>query len=302
MDVALVHNPHAGAQRHDRSDLEKLLRQAGYRPKYFKVGEALEDPRAFEHGKFVVVAGGDGSIRKVALKLAGTGRILAPLPLGTANNIAHSLGIEARLKDIIGGWEAGRVHPLDLGCAEGPWGKQLFIEGAGIGLVERAMPVIQAIAEADEHEFADPADELHRDLCVYIALGQTMPALKAKVTLDRRRPKTEEYILLEFLNIGRAGPCIRLRPRANVSDGKFEVIAVTEKDRPDLVRHLTAHLSDAHRAALPRTLTGSATLQLSGGSLRADDQIIWKAGPRGASVTVKLSIVPKALQMLIPKL
>jgi diacylglycerol kinase family enzyme len=302
MDVALVHNPHAGAQRHDRNNIERLLRHGGYRPKYFTVEQALKDPRAFEHGKFVVVAGGDGSIRKAALKMAGTGRVLAPLPLGTANNIAHSLGIEARLRDIIDGWSGGNVRPLDLGCAEGPWGRRLFIEGAGIGLVERAMPVIQAIAQADEHEFADPADELHRDLCVYIALAQTMPALKAKVALGRRRPKTEKYILLEFLNIGRAGPCIRLRPRANVSDGKLEVIAVTEKDRPDMVKHLTAHLNDAHRAALPRTLARSATLQLSGGSLRVDDQIIWKANPRGKSVKVKLWVVPGALQMLMPKL
>ena len=302
MDVALVHNPHAGAQQHDRGDLERLLRHAGYRPKYFKVGRALEDPRAFEHGKFVVVAGGDGSIRKVALKLAGTGRILAPLPLGTANNIAHSLGIQGRLRDIIDGWHGGKVRQLDLGCAEGPWGRQLFIEGAGIGLVERAMPVLEAIARADVHEFADSADELHRDLCVYIALGQTMPALKAKVTLGRRRAKTEEYILLEFLNIGRAGPCIRLRPWANVSDGKFEVIAVTEQERPGLVRHLTAHLNDAHRTALPRTLARSATLELVGGSLRADDQIIWKARPGSESVKVKLSVVPRTLEMLMPKL
>jgi len=283
-------------RRRARRRAQLAWRQPGCRT------EALEDPRAFEQGKFVVVAGGDGSIRKVALKLAQTGRILAPLPLGTANNIAHSLGIEARLKDIIGGWQKGKVLALDLGCAEGPWGRQLFIEGAGIGLVERAMPVIQAIAKADEHEFAAPADELHRDLCVYIALAQTMPALKAKVTLNHRRPQTGEYLLLEFLNIGRAGPCIRLRPRAQVSDGKFEVIAVKEQDRPDLVRHLTAHLSDAHRAALPRRLAASATLALSGGSLRADDQIIWSSRPGQESVKVSLSIVPQALQMLMPKL
>jgi len=302
MDVALLHNPHAGAQRHSRDDIERLLRHAGYRPKYYKIGSGLKDPRALAHGKFVIAAGGDGSIRKVALALAGSGRILAPLPLGTANNIAHSLGIEARLKDIIAGWKAWKIRPMDLGCAEGPWGRQLFIEGAGIGLVERAMPAIQAIASADVHEFADSADELHRDLCVYIALGQTMPALKAKLSLDRRRAITAEYVLLEFLNIGRAGPCLRLRPRADVSDGKFEVVAVTEKERPDLVRHLIAHLSDARRTVLPRRLARSATLELTGGSFRADDQIIWKSRPGSESVTVKLSVLPGMVQLLMPQL
>jgi hypothetical protein len=41
---------------------------------------------------------------------------------------------------------------------------------------------------------------------------------------------------------------------------------------------------------------------LSGGSLRVDDQIIWKADPRGESVQVKLWVVPGALQLLMPKL
>ncbi|MEO5958929.1 MAG: diacylglycerol kinase family protein, partial [Opitutaceae bacterium] len=80
IDVALVHNPKAGDETFTEKKLVKLLRAAGYREKYFPRKEALEDGEALRHGEFVVVAGGDGSIRKVALALVGTKRAIAPLP------------------------------------------------------------------------------------------------------------------------------------------------------------------------------------------------------------------------------
>src|SRR3954468_12734901 len=142
MDVALLHNAKAGDEEFSEKKLVKLLRGGGYKAKYFPLKEALQDKRmlkeAFAHGKMVVVAGGDGSIRKVASRLAGTKRPIAPLPIGTANNIARSLGIRGSPAEVIAGWEKPVERKIDLGIAKGPWGEKSFIEGLGLGLIGRA--------------------------------------------------------------------------------------------------------------------------------------------------------------------
>jgi hypothetical protein len=75
-----------------------------------------------ERPDIVVAAGGDGTIAHVARLLAHRGIPLAILPLGTANNIAKSVGITASIEDVIGGWET--PPPLTSRCA-----RQVTLQG-----------------------------------------------------------------------------------------------------------------------------------------------------------------------------
>ena len=66
---------------------------------------------------------------------------LAPLPLGTANNISKTLGLDAlTLDEIVAGWHGGQRVNFDAGIARGPWGSRYFMEAIGVGLFARAMP------------------------------------------------------------------------------------------------------------------------------------------------------------------
>ena len=57
----------------------------------------------------VAVAGGDGTVGKVARELIEKRIPIAVLPLGTANNIAKSLGIaDIPLQDLVASWTAAR--------------------------------------------------------------------------------------------------------------------------------------------------------------------------------------------------
>jgi diacylglycerol kinase (ATP) len=80
----------------------------------------------------VLVAGGDGSVSKVACRLvAMSSKVpLAVLPLGTANNFARSLGFCLSAKELIEQLNDGRCDTFDVGLARGPWGKRYFFEGA----------------------------------------------------------------------------------------------------------------------------------------------------------------------------
>lgn len=81
----------------------------------------------------VVVAGGDGTLNTAAAALVETALPLGILPMGTANDLARTLGIpEDPLKacEII---VHRRAHAIDLGCVNG----QYFFNVAHIGLGER---------------------------------------------------------------------------------------------------------------------------------------------------------------------
>ncbi len=79
----------------------------------------------------VVAAGGDGTARAVAAALmtlpAGERPALGLLPLGTANNLARSLGLRRVRRDAtaltvaLAALRRGRLRPLDLGCVNGAW-------------------------------------------------------------------------------------------------------------------------------------------------------------------------------------
>ena len=92
-----------------------------------------------ESPEIVVAAGGDGTVALAARLLARRSIPLAILPLGTANNIAKSAGIEGSIDDIIAGWHTARRRPLDIGVADGGWGRRHFVEAVGGGLIPTAI-------------------------------------------------------------------------------------------------------------------------------------------------------------------
>ena len=116
MDVVLLHNAKAGDESWSRNDLIKLVRRAGFEPRYFTLRRALDDPRLLERGEFVIVAGGDGAICKVALAMIGRDRPIAPLPLGDKplydRHLAQARAALDRLA-FDAAWAEGRAMTLD---------------------------------------------------------------------------------------------------------------------------------------------------------------------------------------------
>lgn len=78
----------------------------------------------------VIVAGGDGSMNAAAAGLVATGLPLGILPVGTANDLARTLGLPADLSAAADVLKLGHTRPVDLGEVNGHY----FFNVASLGL------------------------------------------------------------------------------------------------------------------------------------------------------------------------
>ena len=236
MRVTAIYNPEAGEKPLTRQRFAALLDRAGYdatcvSAKGDRWKDALDDP-----GDLVVVAGGDGTTAKVAKRLAGRGIPLAILPAGTANNVARSLGLDGPLDRLIAQWTDATPTPIDLGLARGPWGEELFIESCGLGVFPHMLEIAAArekLTVAQRARF-EPSE---RGIDLMIELVRSSRTRPWAVALDGS-DLSGDYIMLEVMNIPYIGGGIDLAPRADASDGTFDVIAVREPDRDSFIEYL----------------------------------------------------------------
>jgi diacylglycerol kinase (ATP) len=138
----LIYNPRAGRWRTPvlARDLLAALAQCDFeveaRPTDEPGHAGLLARQAADEGVEVVFAlGGDGTLRETAAGLVGTPAALGPLPGGTTNVIAYSLGLPTDPLRAVAALHTSRVQEIDVGlCAD-----QVFLMQASAGLDARIM-------------------------------------------------------------------------------------------------------------------------------------------------------------------
>lgn len=81
----------------------------------------------------VVAAGGDGTIAEIANGLAGSEARLGVIPLGTANVLAHELGLPFAPRAVAAALAFGRTRALFPGIARNGAANRLFVQMLGVG-------------------------------------------------------------------------------------------------------------------------------------------------------------------------
>ncbi|MEO5337260.1 MAG: diacylglycerol kinase family lipid kinase [Magnetospirillum sp. WYHS-4] len=144
--ILLIRNPTAGGWRARRfASVLKRLEGLGCRVTVRDTaarGDAEALSRAATSADFdlVAVAGGDGTLSEAANGLAasGSGLPLAVVPLGTANVLAHEIGMPFDADGIARVLATGTPRPVYPGIANG----RLFLQMAGIGFDAHAVAAV----------------------------------------------------------------------------------------------------------------------------------------------------------------
>jgi diacylglycerol kinase (ATP) len=238
----LVHNASAGTREPTKEQLIALIEGAGFRVKYRNSKRPDIESKLDNQGDLVIAAGGDGTIAKIAKILLSKPEQetpLAILPIGTANNIALSLGITDTPQSLIQRWNETPLRKLSHGIARAHWGEQRFIEGVGLGsLAEATTP--------KEKGKGDPKSRKHRISRGRIAFRRAIKHAKPErlyVTVDGTRIE-DEVVLIEILNISQVGPRLRLAPNADPADNLLDVAYVTTDHRGAFLEWLDALIHD----------------------------------------------------------
>lgn len=237
MKIALIHNPNAGEGQEAKS-IVRLMTDAGHEVQHRSIKKDWE-PLLKEPADLVVAAGGDGTVRRVALKAAKQRLPFAAIPIGTANNIAKSIGVVGDAAELIESWSASprKAQPFDLGEAVAPWGRGRFVEGVGGGLVADLISREDEIA-ADATLLGQAMD---RALHLLIEIARDAPLLPWDVMADDE-DLSGDYFAVEVLNIRFVGPNLPLAPGAFPGDGLLDVVLLGEDDRKPLLNYLESRL------------------------------------------------------------
>ncbi len=294
MKIDLVYNPTAGTGT-EIAEILELLAEAGYKVRHRSSKGRWRDLLQ-DSGKLLVAAGGDGTVRKVALAAAETGRPFAILPVGTANNVAKSLEIVGTTREVIESWSTDDDGvPFDIGEAGAHWGRTRFIESVGGGLFA------DLLARKDEIGVGHELVGREMDQALHILLEELKSARPARWRIEVDGDDLSgEYLVVEILNIRFAGPNVLLDPNVTPTDGAFDLVTIGETERDDLARNLEDRLHLASGDIPHHALRRVREVRLApphGARLRADDKL-WPKKPIDTPSWIRVVCRPGAARLV----
>lgn len=311
MQTTLIYNPHSGfGLKPSPEEIMDALRRIGHEPVYLPTSEETDLKDALEDVQgLVVIAGGDGTIKAVATRLLYRDVLIAPLPLGTVNNIARILGLTASPLEIIAGLAGPLERTMDVGRLQTPHGPEYFLEAMGIGIF------------ADVLKLYQPRD------------GKSIPrGIQAVMeTLNGYQPKffhvnldgedlSGKYLLFEVMNTPVTGPRFVMAPDARPDDGYFDLVLIHEDQRESYLQYIAGMLvGNLEDFPLTSVIRRGRRLEIAwrGFPLHLDEEIVsgssWteKTDPPGqvddsdslldvSKPHLQVDLIPSAIRFWVP--
>jgi diacylglycerol kinase (ATP) len=291
-----MHNPTAGDERHSRESLTAVLAGAGHDVFYQSIKDERWEETLGEDVDLVVVAGGDGTVRKVFKALSGARTPVTLFPVGSANNIARSLGFEhddaARLAR---GWAKGERRSYDLGRVELGAGVTAFVESTGGGIFAESLVRAKRVDKQGR-------DKVELGLELLRELVEEEPSRHWELEVDGH-DVSGDLLAVEAMNVGETGPNVLLAPDADPGDGMLDVVLVTAADRAALAAYLDGRIEN-RPTGTPRLPTRRGRKLVlrppEGFALRVDDEVLAENPQRDGIHTAAASVDPARLTVLVP--
>jgi diacylglycerol kinase (ATP) len=298
MRAVLLHNKDAGSVpgAHSKEELLRLLRAAGYQVTYQStkkpgVRKTLRNP-----GRLVVIAGGDGTIGKVLARLDRRDVPVALLPLGTANNIATSLGISGSPEALIPRLPTARLRRLDMGLATRGEASAAFLESAGIGLFAEFLK--RADKRLDD-DLASRGVKLQQGIELLHQMTPEAAARRIRISADGE-DLSGSYLLAVALNIRIIGPRLLLAPEGQPGDGQLDLLLVEPEGREALSGYLESGVrGEPARFPFPLRRAHQIRMGWTAGAGHLDDRLWPDEKPAGRGA-VTLEVAGRPFDVLVP--
>ena len=132
--VRVFMNEKSGGCAGRRTEVEDAFRAHGMACEVTSLRPRMDLPRlareaAARSGTIVVAAGGDGTVSGIASALAGSGKAMGVLAMGTLNHFAKDLGLPPKLEDEAKVITEGNLRQVDLGEVNG----RTFVNNSSLG-------------------------------------------------------------------------------------------------------------------------------------------------------------------------
>jgi len=240
MRITLMHNPNAGDAEYGGKELMAALAKAGHEVSYQSTEKSGYENGLKKPTDLVLAAGGDGTVVKVACQLIDTGIPLSVLPLGTANNLARSLGFIDSPEEIIARLQGGKKRTFDIGVTRGPGARGIFLkQWAAVCLQITFGPRTARLRKTKE---VSKKREMDRHVSLLRRMLHDYPAQQWKIDIDGEDIRGR-YILWEAMNIRSVRPVLYLASQAATRDGQLDFVCAREADRSLLIDHLGVRLA-----------------------------------------------------------
>ncbi|MHA4846359.1 diacylglycerol/lipid kinase family protein [Flavitalea antarctica] len=297
--IQILHNPGAGDEKYNKEHLVEMLEKNGYQCTYLSTKQ--DKWKNFDSDVDVlIIAGGDGTVRKVAgqilnRKLLDKPIALVVLPLGTANNIGRSLKLSTNIEDTLSSFHNYASKSFDVGRVYNVTGAEYFLESFGFG-------VFPALIEQSKKKPSKPDEEMPLEEKIRLArkrlydIVMSYEPVFCRLEIDGKE-YTGKYLLLEVMNTPSFGPRLNLSPDSDPGDGFFEVVMVPEDDRQNFLDYLEGKITDHDEVYNIERVRGKhIKISWVGNQAHVDDQFI----ELGNGTEVKIRLRNELLSFLTP--
>lgn len=295
--IQLIHNPGSGDENHDKEELIRIIEENGYSCSYNSTKK--KDWKDFDRkADIVVIAGGDGTVRKVAAAILDNSLLDRPaplglLPLGTANNVSKALNISTDTAATVQSWKGSRSKSFDVGRIYKIDDVQFFLESFGYGVFPYLMQQMRKIGEiADE----TPEENLARALKVFYEVIQNYEPRFCRLEVDGT-DHSGKFLLAEIMNTPSIGPNLVISPLSDPGDGEFEVVLVPEEQKEKFLAYIAGKIENREEVYSFHTLKGKQIrISWEGTHVHVDDEVVKLE--EGAEVRIQLK--RGLLEFLVP--
>jgi diacylglycerol kinase (ATP) len=252
-----------------------------------KRGEATELAReATVQFECIVAVGGDGTINEVVNGLVGSNVKFGIIPIGSGNDFAKAIHIPLKLNSAFNSLMALNTRPVDVGKA----GNMYFQNGLGIGfdawVVQESFKVKRLRGNA-----------IYLYSVFKTIYGYQAPEMEIRYDDVNRQ---EKIFMISVGNGTSMGGGFKLTPFALLDDGLLDLTIIKDLTKWEIYQNLASVYVGKH-TRMPQVTTGrTKTLKIDcdqGFAAHVDGELL------SLNIkTLEVTIVPKALEIVVPKL